>query len=138
MIDAIDAIFQRFNSDATLKSLVGTDPNGDIRAYPEWPDEETDWETETTRLAITPIVPVQNRGTDETQVQVDIFDRKNVAGLTNMGAIDKQIMALLHEQWWNDTNSSKRIWCVQTGGGVRPTSDKDPWHWMRQFALRAS
>jgi hypothetical protein len=138
MIDAIDAIYQRFNSDAPLKALVGEDENGDIRAFPEWPDEETDWESEVSRIAITPIVPVQNRGTDETQIQVDFFYRKNVNGIEPIGAIDKQIMALLNEQWWNDTNSGKRIWCVQTGGSVRPSADEDPWHWMRQFALRAS
>jgi len=141
MIDASDAIYQRFNSDATLRGLVGVDEDGEILAFPEWPDEKTDWETEVCRLAITLPVAVQNRGTDETTVQVDTFYRKSVDGLATIGAIDKQIMALLDGEggvWWNDAASGKRMFCVETGGSQRPTSDRDPWHWMRQFALRAS
>lgn len=137
MIVTMEQVFGRMNGSAALKAVVGLDENDDINAQPDWPDTNTDWDT--APALVTYIIPFGENihAVNETSVQIDIFVPRRL-GTEVAGDIETELRTLFHRQTWTDVDSGQRVYTTVGSGSSRPSSYRDPVHFMLEVAVRAT
>jgi hypothetical protein len=133
-----EAVFSRMNGDSTLRTEVGVGADSAINAFPQFPGDVLDDESAFPCLSYLVITDVPVGSIDDAMIQVDQFVWKDGAngGEAKARAIEAQLDVLFHETWW--TVNGLRVWSYRTDASERPTSEHEPFHWMREYAIRMS
>lgn len=143
-LQALGITFRRMNADATLKALVGTNAGGVIDAQDGWPPQETDWQATDVWLTYVQKYGATVKAVGEYAVDINVFvARRAGLGLEVAGQIGERLLVLFHGAdsegtWWNDDTSGKRVHSIVVDEEARPSSFRDPVHFLVRVALRAT